>query len=67
MGSGAPGQRVEPRLADHIQVCGDVCRSVLTARKRSGHYTDFIPRKQTFITASRDAEWDLMSSADMEL
>lgn len=29
--STAPGQRVEPRLADHIQVGGDVHGSVLTA------------------------------------
>lgn len=31
--STAPGQRVEPRLADHIQVGGDVHCSVLPARK----------------------------------
>jgi hypothetical protein len=27
---GAPGQRVEPRLADHIQVGADVSRRILT-------------------------------------
>lgn len=31
--SSAPGQRVEPRLADHIQVSGDVHCCVLAAHK----------------------------------
>lgn len=30
----APGQRVKPRLADYVQVGGDVCSFILTAYKR---------------------------------
>lgn len=39
--SSAPGQRVEPRLADHIQVGGDVVGGVLTAtqaREKGPHH-----------------------------